>query len=1513
MKRIIIRLIMLSLFLGAIATGISWHVRRNTGVRLLMRSRVAMEANNFSKAAEMARLYVNDTPENWKGHDLLGRALLRLGRYDEAREAFAEASRLAPTGEAGPILGLIKAYSYPSRELTDNPEAGSQIGELTRTIERFNEANRIALQAKTPDGKSTVDLDLKERMGHDYRLISSAWRALGNRYAEEAQRAEKVRFSFLAKARGDAAKTAAAEADRSVKMAIKALKEVVTEDASRPTAALELVEMCIQEADKETLAVARTAITALDAPPALAAMTLALHDLQSHKASTETERDEKVRDLCHRLDALLAENPDELRIKLARAEAAFMLSDLETAGRISKAVLDENPRQGRARLIEGGILMKKRDFAAAERVLFSLKSEYNRWPDAQHAYGLALAARGKHDGAMRAMRAAVDLDPTHAGALRFLAEGLARGGHFDRAMDDAKAYYQAYPHSPAAVRLLVLCAVGLERPRLALARRVLERAETDHGDSADMLFVVGEAYGHLGDRTKARQAFDKSIRCEAMFFSSRLAVARSLRRLGRTSEAEAILIAELSQTPDAMAVRYELATLCLATGRRFQAAEHLATALRSQPTNTDYRLALARLWFGAGDIDQCIEHLDQMPADHAEAELLRLRTMLVRNEIVKPERMLKQIARSPHAALALAGTYLNTGRPEWCVTVCEDALNSSPNHPGLRALLGRTYLAMGKEDQCVRQWAAVLRAAPREIQAYVNIASLLSRKDPPLKVAQALGKFHGADDDLIALTIAWLYSRQGDHTSAIRVYTQLADTPRAPETSRNRARVLLAGVLARTGKVDEALAELKKMPDDANWRHAVLKTRADILASAGRLDDAVVTLKELGAEAEAQRDPPTLREVTAQLVRLERFDDAVALADRVVAALPNDARSHLLQSTVLMAAGKSAEALPPLDKAIELQPTNLDLHVARANALDSLQRPAEALEALKSMDSLGGVGKARALFERGRLVSRWGLASQAVKAFEAMDAAGYGQSPAVRLAMGTALVRLGALDRARKILAEIGPHSPQYSQAQIILADVASGPDEKVAILADLRRTKPNSTTALAGQMAVLLDADKPRGASKAFQDFADRTDVMLPASAPANGLALEALLQADDITGASRFARSLARRSVADRWRHMAILLSVDSAPQAAAAMLADVDRAGLSDALLGIIVSSQVDDAEARDRWTRRVAYLSSEAAGRNWPMSVAPRYRLLAALAAETTDQDLASLARSADVGPTVAAELVTHRASGAAAAREAAALLKATLAIEWRVGELGMTWAADVLTKRPQCQWAAALVMQSEPDAEALAKVAALLKPTDCALALRIRGAIAGDAGKFAEAVTLYARAARAADNDPLLLLAQAVATERAGDLAGALALYRKVWQDAKDPQAANNAAYIVSQLHPDDPARLDEALTWARAAVEADPDNATYLDTRGWLALLRGQTDQARTDTLKAVSIRPRSVEIHYHAGAVLARTGQEEMARWHFQATVAAAQAIESRDETLTASAAGAVRLAREALDRAPS
>ncbi len=1509
MKRRIVTILIIVGILGGLAAGTWLYLRRSSGSKLLARAELAVKAEKFDKAMDLAEQYITKYPADWRGYYVKAQACIRFGRLDEARSALAEAGRLNPAEVSVPIL-LAESYSLPAGGLLVNPKALTDPAMLTDAIRQFNQANEVLLSVKTSDSKRI--LEVQQCIGLNYQRIALSWRGTGERLMKEAMIAEASRDADLAAARKKERDAAFAESDKAADQAIKVLLEVVRKDASRPIAAEVLVNLCIQRGDEESLSVARKAIMALESPPPIPAMTLAFHELA--KETDIAGRRERLEGLCRLLDDLLKKNPEELEVQLARANVAAMLGDTETAERLCKEILKTNPNQSQALLIRAKLLMQQGNNVEAAGILFELMPKSmggnKRFAiDVHIAYALAAQALGEKDSAYEAMRKVTRIDPDNAQALRFLAGSLLQEEKYQQAFTDAQEYYRAHPDDPIALRLFVETARRTDRTESA--KKALEKAGADYKDRPEMLIVVAEGYLLIGDNGKAEETIRRAAECKPATAEDRLAVARANRMSGQASKAEKILSDELAQNPNQPGFCFELGQLYAATGRVLQAIEQYQAAVRMDEKNVAYRLALAQALFDIGDLERCRNVLEPIAASNTEANLLRLKVRLLSDEPVSMDQAVQQVHGAKQADLSLAMIYLDSGRPKQCEEVCLTGLKKTPNDQQLRFLLGQAYMVQGMRDKCLEQWTEVLKATPKQLPIYLRIAGVLAGRLGPQEVEKTLQAIPGASRDMIDLTMGRLFAGAGDFSASANAYGRLIDRAEAPEFSRNSARMLRARILAAGGSVDQALAELEELSQIQAWRQTAIEAKAVVLVAANRRKEASDSLAQLSKIAVEKKDTVALRQIAGLYIRIEMIEESLAVCDRVETLFPNDAGSYLLRAAVLSEAGRRSEALLPLQKAIDLQPGNVGAYLNLVKMLDTEHQPDRALEVLKRMEKLGQAERMTSLYEQGLLFARWGLYAQSLDCFREFAEKGYTGIPKIQLALGQAFAGLGQKDRAKELLKNISEYSPHYVTAHRLLAEIAETEEEKLEILEQLEQARPGHPDVLVQKMSVLLGADKPAEAVKAFRAFVGRIDENRPIPAGAAYLAVRAMLAANDRAAASELASRMAKDAPASPWKKMAILLNLDD-KSTDAKILPGVEKADFYDALLGLILSVQKGDEASIQKWADRIFQINSQLTRMPTPGAIPSQYRLLTALAAGRTAQAETELTNFKSIGAEsrdAAAELVSRaRRDAKAATVEAAGLLKASAAIDLGLAGLGKSWAMEMLKARPECQWAAVLVIKGQPDPSTLNVLLETIRPRDCIMAGTIRASLLLNEGEYEKAAEVYRKAAEVEKDNPYMILAQAIATEKAGHLTEALSLYRKVWQATQDPVAGNNAAYLVSQLYPKDTVRLGEALQWTDAAVKAAPQAVAFRDTKGWITFLLGRKEQALVEVRQAVKGLPRSPEVHYHLGVIETEAGNRDMGQWHLAAAVSSAKAIEADGKKLTVAESEAASLAEAAL-----
>ncbi len=178
------------------------------------------------------------------------------------------------------------------------------------------------------------------------------------------------------------------------------------------------------------------------------------------------------------------------------------------------------------------------------------------------------------------------------------------------------------------------------------------------------------------------------------------------------------------------------------------------------------------------------------------------------------------------------------------------------------------------------------------------------------------------------------------------------------DPSEDRARLLLADALSREGSPDLALATLAEIRSDTPFARAAAASRVAALRSADRDDDALAAAKALAGRADASSDE--LRAYGDALTDAGRYGDAAgAYGEALTHAGAGDGwRLHYLQGAALDRAGRWAEALPALRKAVELGPDEPSAltylgyaQVARGEHLADAQALLERAHKLKPDDA----------------------------------------------------------------------------------------------------------------------------------------------------------------------------------------------------------------------------------------------------------------------------------------------------------------------------------------------------------------------------------------------------------------------------------------------------------------------------------------------------------------------------------------------------------------------------------
>ncbi len=319
-------------------------------------------------------------------------------------------------------------------------------------------------------------------------------------------------------------------------------------------------------------------------------------------------------------------------LEVAMAHATRLLdADPALAAEQALEILNAVPNHPPAVLLLATARRRSGNPVAALAVLEPLLRAQGRWAAAHFEHGLVLAAAGRGDEAIQALRRTVDLKPEHTEAWRFLADHLMATGDPEGG-DAAYAHHiQCSTRNP----LLQQAAVAMIKNEIPKAERLLKthlkQAPTDVA-AIRMLAEVAVRCGHDEDAEKLL------VRCLELapgFSAARYNYAVLLHRQNKLSEALAEIERLLAIDPRSPSYRNLCAVIISRIGEYGRSSQIYAELLEEYPANAKVWLSYGHVLKTAGRQDEGIDAYRQSIAlapDFGEAywSLANLKTFRFR-------------------------------------------------------------------------------------------------------------------------------------------------------------------------------------------------------------------------------------------------------------------------------------------------------------------------------------------------------------------------------------------------------------------------------------------------------------------------------------------------------------------------------------------------------------------------------------------------------------------------------------------------------------------------------------------------------------------------------------------------------------------------------------------------------------------------------------------------------------------------------------------------------------------
>jgi tetratricopeptide (TPR) repeat protein len=350
-----------------------------------------------------------------------------------------------------------------------------------------------------------------------------------------------------------------------------------------------------------------------------------------------------------------------------------------------------------AKAIEmAGQLYSRGQYAQAERVCRQIIASRPANADAHNILGVSIAALGKMDEAIGALKRAVKINGQAASYHANLGEILRQAGRLDEAAKSIEEAIKLDPNNAQALNNLGI--IQYERRQFAEAVKSYRKALELRPQMSEALNNLGNALRLTGDVDGALNAYQEALTQRAVYPEVYNNLGTLLQQDHRFEEAEHALRKAIQQNP-----------------RYIEAHNNLAQLLSSQKQDVEALRILGEAL--------------KFAAENVQTLLLTAKIQLRRNNLQAAEQAVKlalqQEPESADAFTVLGQIYHETDRYDEALDVLDRALQKAPENPEALNFYGVALKSVGRLDEAREHILKALRLNDSMYGAYANLNDLV--------------------------------------------------------------------------------------------------------------------------------------------------------------------------------------------------------------------------------------------------------------------------------------------------------------------------------------------------------------------------------------------------------------------------------------------------------------------------------------------------------------------------------------------------------------------------------------------------------------------------------------------------------------------------------------------------------------------------------------------------------------------------------------------------------------------
>ncbi len=650
--------------------------------------------------------------------------------------------------------------------------------------------------------------------------------------------------------------------------------------------------------------------------------------------------------------------PDNLEAKRKLATFFFLGKRFEDAAERVDAVLAENPDDIEMLYLKSGLLQQAGDVAAAAEVFEKIVTLD---PAQTRAYMALAQIHSRNDDSTEAeahLRRAIQVDPAAIQPKLALFSYFISQKEFDRAETHLR---QLLEENPDDVDLRILEGnYFFSRQREDRAEEAYLSAIRSAPEDVRPYLVAAGFYDNVGQTDDARAMYEKALEIQPEESRTLLPAARFFFNHGDVDRAEGLadrLLGKNAQNFDARMLKGEILVL----KRNFEAALALfGSLLKDEPEaeRAHYFMGVAHLGDGAASRARAsLERAVNLDPGYDKAKLLLAEIALRQRDFGEARRLseevLERMPGSYQARLVHGNSLLFGGENEKAREQFEHLVRMDPDNPVGHYRLGFSHRLDGNFDEALSHFDRALEINPRLMDVFTNVVLIHSAReehDAALRKAEnqlAVVSESPASQAMVYNLIGGLHMAKGDNPAAEKAFqTALEKNPESLRPYYALARIYLS-----ENRAEEAIAQyqaiIEKNPEQAG-PHMLLGTlfdmRKDFEKSEAHYRKALEVRPDFA---------PAANNLAYLLVEREGgLDEALNLARRARELMPDDPSVMDTLGWVYYHRGLYASAISEFSDSLKKIPDNPVVHYHLGLAHHKYEQPKQARAALEKALSL---------------------------------------------------------------------------------------------------------------------------------------------------------------------------------------------------------------------------------------------------------------------------------------------------------------------------------------------------------------------------------------------------------------------------------------------------------------------------------------------------------------------------------------------------------------------------------